>query len=81
LLLAYGVLARSKPARLASAVLVAATVFKVFVLDLAGLEGALRAFSFLALGAALIGIGLVYQRLLFPRASAGDRPAAPPAAM
>ena len=82
LLLAYGVLARSKPARLASAVLVAATVFKVFVFDLAGLEGVLRALSFLGLGAALIGIGLVYQRLLFPRAvNEPSAPAAPPSVM
>jgi uncharacterized membrane protein len=82
LLLAYGVLARSKPARLASAALVAATVVKVFVFDLAGLEGVLRAFSFLGLGAALIGIGLVYQRLLFPRiVNEPSAPAAPPGPM
>jgi uncharacterized membrane protein len=67
LLLAYGVLTRSKPARLASAALVAMTVFKVFLLDLSGLEGVLRALSFLGLGAALIGIGLVYQKLVFAR--------------
>ena len=64
LLLAYGLFARSKPARLASAVAVSMTVLKVFLLDLSGLEGALRAFSFLGLGAALIGIGLVYQKFL-----------------
>jgi uncharacterized membrane protein len=67
LLLAFGILARSKPARLASAAVVALTVVKVFLLDLAGLEGALRAFSFLGLGAALIGIGLVYQKFVFAR--------------
>jgi len=82
LLLAYGILMSSKPARLASAALVAVTVLKVFLLDLAGLEGVLRALSFLGLGAALIGIGLVYQRFVFTRprqAEAGT--AAPPAAM
>jgi uncharacterized membrane protein len=67
LLLAYGVLAASKSARLASAALVSMTVLKVFVLDLSGLEGVLRALSFLGLGAALIGIGLVYQKLVFAR--------------
>jgi uncharacterized membrane protein len=67
LLLAYGVLVGSKPARLASAAIVSLTVVKVFLLDLAGLEGALRAFSFLGLGAALIGIGLVYQKFVFAR--------------
>jgi uncharacterized membrane protein len=67
LLLAYGILTRSKPARLVSAALVSLTVVKVFLLDLAGLEGVLRALSFLGLGAALIGIGLVYQKLVFAR--------------
>ena len=43
------------------------TVLKVFLIDLAGLEGVLRALSFLGLGAALIGIGLVYQKLVFAR--------------
>ena len=64
-LLAYGVLRGSHMARLASAGLVGLATVKVFLFDLAGLEGPLRALSFLGLGAALIGIGLVYQRLVF----------------
>ena len=72
--LAYGVLARSKPARLASAALVVLSVLKVFLLDLQGLTGLWRALSFISLGIVLIGIGLVYQRLLFQPA----RPAGPP---
>ena len=83
LLLAYGIVTRSKPARLASAALVSLTVVKVFLLDLAGLEGVLRALSFLGLGAALIGIGLVYQKLVFARrpdaADPDAKTAAPPA--
>ena len=80
LLLAYGIVTRSKPARLASAALVSLTVLKVFLIDLAGLEGVLRALSFLGLGAALIGIGLVYQKLVFARPpDAGAKAAAPPA--
>jgi uncharacterized membrane protein len=66
-LLAYGILFGSKPARLASAALVLLTVVKVFLLDLAGLEGVLRALSFLGLGATLIGIGIVYQKFVFAR--------------
>ena len=50
-----------------SAALVLLTVVKVFLLDLAGLEGVLRALSFLGLGATLIGIGLVYQKFVFAR--------------
>jgi uncharacterized membrane protein len=63
--LAYGVLLRSKPARLASAALVLLAVLKVFLFDLQGLTGLWRALSFITLGLVLIGIGLVYQRLLF----------------
>ena len=66
-LLAYGVWRMSKEARLASAFFVILTTLKVFVFDLAGLEGALRALSFLELGVALIAIGLVYQRVVFGR--------------
>jgi uncharacterized membrane protein len=80
LLLAYGIFSRSKPARLASAALVSLTVLKVFLIDLAGLEGVLRALSFLGLGAALIGIGLVYQKLVFGRRPDADAKAAAPAA-
>lgn len=64
--LAYGVVRRSREARLGSAVLVTLTTFKVFLFDLSGLEGAWRALSFIGLGLVLIGIGAVYQRLLFP---------------
>ena len=66
-LLAWGLLRGSREARLASAVFVAVSVFKVFLFDLSGLEGILRALSFIGLGAVLIGIGLVYQKLVFAR--------------
>ena len=69
-LLAYGMWRKSVEARLASAFFIIATTLKVFAFDLAGLEGALRALSFLGLGAALIGIGLVYQRFVFSKAPA-----------
>lgn len=66
-LLAWGLLRHSREARLASAVFVAVSVLKVFLFDLSGLEGILRALSFIGLGAVLIGIGLVYQKLVFAR--------------
>ena len=40
------------------------TVVKVFLIDMSELEGILRALSFVGLGAVLIGMGLVYQRVL-----------------
>jgi len=54
-------------ARLASAVYLVLAVLKVFVIDLARLEGVMRALSFIGLGLVLIGIGLVYQKLLAQR--------------
>ena len=41
------------------------TVAKVFLIDMAGLTGVWRAFSFIGLGLVLVGIGYLYQRLLF----------------
>ena len=64
-LLAIGMARKSQGARLASAVFVVLTVLKVFLFDLSGLEGILRALSFIGLGGVLIGIGLVYQKLIF----------------
>jgi uncharacterized membrane protein len=63
-LLGLGLWRGVREARLASGVVIAAVVVKVFVVDLAHLEGALRAFSFIGLGLALVAIGRVYQRLL-----------------
>jgi uncharacterized membrane protein len=42
----------------------------VFVVDLSSLEGLMRALSFIGLGLTLIGIALVYQRLLARRPEA-----------
>jgi uncharacterized membrane protein len=81
-LLVIGLLLRSQPARLASAAVILLTVLKVFLFDLAGIGGVWRALSFIGLGLVLVGIGWLYQRLLFPRpaptvsASAAGPPAA-----
>ncbi|CAM5763599.1 hypothetical protein LMIY3S_00866 [Labrys miyagiensis] len=71
-LLALGIWARAVPIRFASALVIMLSVIKAFLFDLSELEGIWRALSFIGLGAALIGIGLVYQRLLF-----GKRPSPP----
>ncbi len=47
-------------------------VAKVFVFDLAELEGVWRATSFLGLGAALVGIAVLYQRVLAPMMAEPD---------
>jgi uncharacterized membrane protein len=72
--LAYGLLRGSREARLASAALVVLSVVKVFLYDLTGIGGFWRAFSVICLGGVLVGIGLIYQKLVFAR------PQAPPSA-
>ncbi len=48
--------------------IVIVTVAKVFLIDMANLEGVLRALSFIGLGFVLIGIGLFYQKILSRKA-------------
>ncbi len=67
-LLVIGIYLRSQPVRLCSAAVVLIVIAKVFLFDMAGLSIVWRSLSFLGLGAVLVGIGRVYQRLLFPRA-------------
>jgi uncharacterized membrane protein len=66
-LLAYGLWRQSVEVRIASALFIVLSVLKVFLFDLSGLEGVLRALSFIGLGLVLIGIGLVYQKFVFVR--------------
>lgn len=61
-LLALGVWRRERALRIASGVVIILTVLKAFLIDMAGLEGVLRALSFVALGLILIVIGRAYQR-------------------
>ncbi|MGV3551443.1 DUF2339 domain-containing protein [Rhizobium sp.] len=78
LLLVAGYRFRSTALRIASGVLVLIAVLKVFLIDMANLEGLYRALSFAGLGFALIGIGWFYQRALLGLAKQekADEPAA-----
>jgi uncharacterized membrane protein len=69
-LLGLGLWRQVRLARIASALYIVGAVVKVFLVDLATLEGAMRAFSLIGLGLALVGIGLTYQRLLGRREQA-----------
>ena len=64
-LLGLGVKMRSQALRYASAAVVLLTVLKVGLIDASDLTGLYRVASFLGLGIALIGIGYLYQRILF----------------
>ena len=77
-LLLVGIGLRSQPARLASAAIVILTVGKVFIVDMSDLTGVYRALSFIGLGLVLVGIGWLYQRLLFPQRGIAAPSGAPP---
>jgi uncharacterized membrane protein len=64
-LLAVGFLRGAAALRHAGMALVCVVVAKVFLIDMAGLQGLLRVFSFLGLGAALVGLGYAYRRYGF----------------
>ena len=71
-LLTLGIWRNIRALRYASlAVLMLATA-KVFLWDMSGLTGLLRAVSFLGLGGTLLAIGFVYQRFVFPAAPIPD---------
>jgi uncharacterized membrane protein len=67
LLLGIGVIVNSQRARLASAIVIALTILKAFVIDMSALTGIYRALSFMCLGLVLVAIGWLYQRILFSR--------------
>jgi uncharacterized membrane protein len=73
-LLGAGIFFNSQRARLASAIVIALTIAKVFVIDISTLSDVYRALSFICLGLVLLPIGWLYQRILF------RRPALPPGA-
>lgn len=63
-LLALGFRVGSRDLRLASLGIVTLAICKAFLVDMSGLEGLLRALSFIGLGGSLVAIGLAYQRVL-----------------
>ena len=74
-LLGIGVMFNSQRARLASAVVIALTILKAFMIDMSVLTGVYRALSFMCLGLVLVAIGWLYQRILFSRRMAPPGPA------
>ena len=66
-LLGIGIAVDSLRARLASAVVIALTILKAFMVDMSTLTGVYRALSFICLGLVLVAIGWFYQRVLFRR--------------
>jgi uncharacterized membrane protein len=75
--LAVGFLLRSQPARLLALGVIILTIAKVFIIDTASISGIYRALSVIGLGVVLLGIGFLYQRVLFPRRAEADATATP----
>ncbi len=67
-LLLAGIFLNRRLLRIISAGLIVLVVVKVFLIDMGNLTGFWRALSFIGLGIVLVGIGLLYQRLLAPTA-------------
>ncbi len=73
-LLGIGIVFNSQRARLASAAVIALTILKAFVIDMSTLTGVYRALSFMCLGAVLMAIAWLYQRILFRRQAPPSTP-------
>ena len=69
-LLAVGFVLRSQPARLLALGVIILTIAKVFLYDTSNIAGIYRALSAIGLGVVLLGIGWLYQRVLYPQAAA-----------
>jgi uncharacterized membrane protein len=67
ILLGIGIVVQSQRARLASALVIALTILKAFLIDMSTLTGVYRALSFICLGLVLVAIGWLYQKILFRR--------------
>lgn len=63
-LFAAGLKLNNKPLRIAALAIFALTVAKAFLFDMSNMTGLFRALSFLGLGAALLGVGYLYQRFV-----------------
>ena len=73
-LLAIGLIRQRPSLRYASLGVLIIAIVKAFGFDMGALTGILRALSYFGLGAAIIGVALIYQRYVFPRAFAKNEP-------
>jgi uncharacterized membrane protein len=71
-LLVAGLAVQNASLRYASLAVLLVTVGKVFLFDMSALTGLYRAASFIGLGLCLVGIGMFYQRIVFPPGESAD---------
>jgi len=62
-MLTTGIIRRNRLLRVMALMLIGITIFKVFLYDLAALERIYRIISFIVLGAILLGVSFLYQKL------------------
>jgi uncharacterized membrane protein len=67
LLLAAGLWRKQPGLRYGALAVLLIAVVKVFISDMAGLQGLYRVASFLGLGLSLVAIGWIYQQFVYPR--------------
>jgi uncharacterized membrane protein len=65
-LMVLGIRTEQRMLRLAALCVVALVCLKVFLIDMADLTGLWRVLSFLGLGLALIGLGVIHRRFVLP---------------
>ena len=75
-LLVAGVFTRLDTLRYGSLAVLLLAVGKVFLIDTANLDNLYRVLSFFGLGVTLIGLGYLYQRLVFKRPLTPNKPQA-----
>jgi uncharacterized membrane protein len=73
-LLAVGLWRKAPWLRHGALAILILTICKVFLSDMAELDGLYRVASFLGLGLFLVGIGYIYQRYVFTGKKAGEEP-------
>ncbi len=66
LILLTGIIRNKELLRYAGLPIIGLTILKVFLFDMASLDGILRAASFIGLGFALVGLGYLYQNYVIP---------------
>jgi uncharacterized membrane protein len=76
-LVVIGIARRYAPIRYAAIALFGLTIGKVFLVDLAGLEGIYRILGLMVVGGLLLGVSFLYQRVVRQDAKAPPEPPAP----
>ena len=73
ILMGFGIWQRNHFVRMAAMMVIALVTGKIFLFDMANLQGLLRVFSFFGLAVSLLGIGYLYQRFVVVETKGDDK--------